>query len=173
MLDLRHLAVADDHVGLPGEDRRDQLRDVGAAVLVVGVGVDDDVGAELQAGVEPGLEPRREPLVVGQPDDVLDPASRATATVRSVEPSSITSSSTAVEAVEGRGRSAIVAGSVSSSFRQGIWMINFKASAQSIAGGGGRPELGEAGPRGGSRSRPRGPGYRADPQALNSRLGFS
>ena len=68
------LAVADDHVGLAGEDRRDQLRDVGARVLVVGVGVDDDVGAELQAGVEPGLEAGREPLVVGQPDDVLDPA---------------------------------------------------------------------------------------------------
>ena len=44
------------------------------AVLVVGVGVDDDVGAELQAGVEPGLEAGREALVVGQPDDVLDPA---------------------------------------------------------------------------------------------------
>ena len=70
----RHLAVADDHVGLAGEDRRDQLRDVGAHVLVVGVGVDDDVGAELQAGVEPRLETRREPLVVGQPDDVLDAA---------------------------------------------------------------------------------------------------
>ena len=69
----RDLAVADDHVGLAGEDRRDQLRHVGAAVLVVGVGVDDDVGAELEAGVEPGLESGGEALVVGQPDDVLDP----------------------------------------------------------------------------------------------------
>ena len=67
------LAVADDHVGLAGEDRRDQLGDVGAAVLVVGVGVDDDVGAELEAGVEPGLEAGRQALVVGQADDVLDP----------------------------------------------------------------------------------------------------
>ena len=72
MLDLRDPAVADDHVGLAGEDRRDQLDDVGAAVLVVGVGVDDDVGAELEAGVEARLEGGREPLVVGQPDDVLD-----------------------------------------------------------------------------------------------------
>ena len=69
---LADLAVADDDVGLAGEDRRDQLGDVGAAVLVVGVGVDDDVGAELEAGVEAGLEAGRQPLVVGQPDDVLD-----------------------------------------------------------------------------------------------------
>ena len=73
VVDLADLAVADDHVGLAGEDRRHQLGDVGAAVLVVGVGVDDDVGAELQAGVEPGLEAGRQALVVGQADDVLDP----------------------------------------------------------------------------------------------------
>ena len=76
VLDLGDLAVADDHVGLAGEDRRDQLGDVGAAVLVVGVGVDDDVGAELEAGVEAGLEAGGEALVVGQPDDVLDAAAR-------------------------------------------------------------------------------------------------
>ena len=56
----------------PREDRRDELRDVAPVVLVVGVGVDDHVGAELQRGVEPGLEAGREPLVVGQPDDVVD-----------------------------------------------------------------------------------------------------
>ncbi len=72
VLDLVDLAIADDHVGLAGEDRRQQLRDVGAAVLVVGVGVDDDVGAELEAGVEPRLEAGRQALVVGQADDVLD-----------------------------------------------------------------------------------------------------
>ena len=66
------LPVADHHVGAAGEDRRDQLRDVGGPVLVVGVGVDDHVGAELQRGVEPGLEGGREALVVGQPDDVVD-----------------------------------------------------------------------------------------------------
>jgi hypothetical protein len=41
-------------------------------VLVVGVGVDDDVGAELERGVEPGLEARGQALVVGEPDDVVD-----------------------------------------------------------------------------------------------------
>ena len=56
----------------PGDDRRDQRGDVAAVVLVVGVGVDDHVGAELQARVEPGLEAVGQPLVVGQPDDVVD-----------------------------------------------------------------------------------------------------
>ncbi len=76
VLDLGDLAIADDHVGLAGEDRRHQLGNVGAAVLVVGVGVDDHVGAELQTGVEPGLEAGGEALVVGQPDDVLDARAR-------------------------------------------------------------------------------------------------
>jgi hypothetical protein len=43
-----------------------------AEVLVVGVGVDDHVGAELQGCVEPGLEAGGEALVVGQRDDVVD-----------------------------------------------------------------------------------------------------
>ena len=43
-----------------------------AVVLVVGVGVDDDVGAELQRGVEARLEARGQALVVRQPDDVVD-----------------------------------------------------------------------------------------------------
>ena len=72
MLDRLHLAVADDQVGLAAHDRRDQLRDVGRVVLVVGVGVDDHVRAQLQRRVEPGLEALREALVVGQPHDVVD-----------------------------------------------------------------------------------------------------
>ena len=71
VLDLAGLAVADDHVGAPGQDRLDQLLDVAAVVLVVGVGVDDHVGAELQAGVEAGLEAGGQALVVGQAHDVV------------------------------------------------------------------------------------------------------
>jgi hypothetical protein len=52
--------------------RRHQLRDVGRVVLVVGVGVDDQVGAQLEARVEPRLERGREALVVRKADDVLD-----------------------------------------------------------------------------------------------------
>ena len=125
MLDVLDLAVADDHVGVAVEDGRDELADVPTVVLVVGVGVDDHIGAELQARVQAGLEARGEALVVGEADDVVDASSRATSTVRSVEPSSITSHSTSSTRGSSRGRSASVAGSVSSSSRQGIWMISF------------------------------------------------
>ena len=73
VLDLVGLAVADHHVGLAGEDRGDELADVAAVVLVVGVGVDDHVGVQLQAGVQTGLEGGRQPLVVGQAHHVVDP----------------------------------------------------------------------------------------------------
>ena len=53
------------------------------------------------------------------------PRSRATSIVRSVEPSSITSHSTASMPGIDRGRSASVSGSVSSSSKQGIWMMSF------------------------------------------------
>jgi hypothetical protein len=55
------------------------------------------------------------------------PCSRATSTVRSVEPSSTTSHSTSSIPSISRGRSASVPGRVFSSLRQGIWMINFIA----------------------------------------------
>ena len=69
------LTVADHHVGFAAHDRRDKLRDVGALVLVVRVGVDDHVGAELQRRVEPRLEGRCQALVVGQPHEVIDTVS--------------------------------------------------------------------------------------------------
>ena len=72
VLDVLDLAVADHHVGVAGDDRRDELGDVGPVVLVVGVGVDDHVGAELQRRVQARLEARRQALVVGQADDVVD-----------------------------------------------------------------------------------------------------
>src|SRR5256886_5984900 len=45
-------AVADHHLRHTGEDGLDQEGHVGAAVLVVGVGVDDHVGAELERRVD-------------------------------------------------------------------------------------------------------------------------
>ena len=53
------------------------------------------------------------------------PFSRATSTVRSVEPSSITSHSTVSIPSTSRGRSASVPGRVASSLKQGIWMMSF------------------------------------------------
>ena len=72
VLDRHHVAVADHHVGVAGDDRRDQRGDVVGRVLVVGVGVHDDVGAELEAGVEAGLEGEGQALVVGELHDVVD-----------------------------------------------------------------------------------------------------
>ena len=57
---------------LPATIGCDELGDVGAVVLVVGVGVDDHVGAELERRVEAGLEAVGQALVVRQPDDVVD-----------------------------------------------------------------------------------------------------
>ena len=99
---------------------------VRAAVLVVGIGVDDHVGAELQGRVDAGLEGGREALVVGQAHDVVD-AVRARDRDRVVgravvddEPLDL------VEARQPRagGRRAS-AGSCSASLKQGIWMISF------------------------------------------------
>jgi hypothetical protein len=68
------VAVADADIGLAVQQRRQQLRDVGGGVLVVGVGVDDEIGAGLERGVDAGGESGGEPLVATQPDDVIDAA---------------------------------------------------------------------------------------------------
>src|SRR5579862_7383611 len=72
MLDRLDLAVAHHHVGGAPEDRFDQLGHVGALVLVVGVGIDDHVGPQLEPRIQAGLEGRCETLVVGQAHDVID-----------------------------------------------------------------------------------------------------
>ena len=98
----------------------------GAVVLVVGVGVDDHVGAELQRRVEPGLEAGREALVVGQAHDVVD---AVRARDRDVAVGRAVVDDQPLDGVEARrpraGRSASVAGSCSASLKQGIWMMSF------------------------------------------------
>jgi len=71
VLDAADLAVADHHVGVSGEDRADQARDVRPVVLVVGVCIDDHVRPQLQRGVDPRLEARRQALVVREPHEVV------------------------------------------------------------------------------------------------------
>ena len=51
-----------------------QQRDVAAGVLVVGVGVDDVVGAQLERGVDAGSEGRGQPLAAAEADHVVDAA---------------------------------------------------------------------------------------------------
>ena len=60
---------ADHQVRLAGEDRRGELRDVLGVVLVVGVGVDDHVGAGAQRRLDAGGERPREALVAPEPDE--------------------------------------------------------------------------------------------------------
>lgn len=66
------VAIADADVGLAGDERGEQLRDVGAVVLVVGVGVDDEVGAVGERRVDAGDEGGRESFVAAEAHDVVD-----------------------------------------------------------------------------------------------------
>jgi len=40
------LPIADHHLGLASQDRRDQARDLTARVLVITIGIHDDIGAQ-------------------------------------------------------------------------------------------------------------------------------
>jgi len=73
VLDTLHLPIADDHIGFVAQDGGDQVGDAVLRVLVVGIGVDDDVGPEAQAGVQPGLEGGGQPLVGGVAHHVVHP----------------------------------------------------------------------------------------------------
>ena len=48
MLQRRHPSIADDDVGPSVQDRLDQQGDVLPSILVVGVGVDDNIGVNSQ-----------------------------------------------------------------------------------------------------------------------------
>ena len=79
------------------------------------------------AASRPAWKPFARPLLFVRRTMWSTPFARATSMVRSVEPSSMTSHSTASKPGTSRGRSRSVTGSASSSFRQGIWMMSFMA----------------------------------------------
>ena len=72
MLHQVDLPVGDDDVGAALHDRPHQVRDPVLRVLVVSVGVDDDVGADLQRVVDPILERAGKPLVAGVAHEVCN-----------------------------------------------------------------------------------------------------
>ena len=74
MRDVLGLAVSDDDVGASLKNRREKIGDPLLRVLVVAVGVDDDVGAVGQRIIDAVAEGPREALVFGVPDDVHDAA---------------------------------------------------------------------------------------------------
>jgi len=61
---VAYAAVSDDDIGFTGQNRRDQLADIAAFILIVGIGIDDDVRAFGQRLVDPGLESGRRPRLV-------------------------------------------------------------------------------------------------------------
>ena len=70
--DSHGVAILRPDVGLAGENRRDQARDVRARVLIVAVGVDDDVRAAGESVIDAGPESLRQALVALVPHDVMD-----------------------------------------------------------------------------------------------------
>src|SRR5690606_4975695 len=62
---------ADDDVGAAGYDRIDELLNVTRVILVVGVGVYDDVCTAFEARLDAEHERRSEAAIVGEPDDVV------------------------------------------------------------------------------------------------------
>ena len=73
MLDLLHLTVADHHVGAAREDRRPRASGSRAAGYWWSASVLTITSApSFSEASMPGLEGGRQPLVVGQPDDVVD-----------------------------------------------------------------------------------------------------
>src|SRR5215208_6165447 len=79
----------------------------------------------LSAASRPAWKPEASPLLFVSRTMWSTPCSRATSIVRSVEPSSMISHSTASKPSISRGSSRRVTGRASSSFRQGIWMMSF------------------------------------------------
>lgn len=72
MLDLGNRPCADHHVGPVLKHRLSEQRYVGGYILVVGVGVDDDIGAEPQARVDAGHEGVGEAAIAGMAHDMVD-----------------------------------------------------------------------------------------------------
>ena len=71
MLITQRLTVANDQVCLVGKDGGDQLADLAARILVVRVGVDDDVRPEGERKLHTADERARETAVAAVPQDVI------------------------------------------------------------------------------------------------------
>jgi hypothetical protein len=73
MRDLFGLPVADNDIGATIENWPDEVRDVGARILIVTVGVDDDICAQAKAGIDAGAEGAGQAAVPRMADVVVDP----------------------------------------------------------------------------------------------------
>ena len=66
------LPVSDDDIRRAVEDRANQLGDVAPGILVVPIGIDDDVGTERQGSFDTAAKGSCQALVVLMLDDVID-----------------------------------------------------------------------------------------------------
>jgi hypothetical protein len=71
MLDIADGPGADDHFGLVIQYRRDEFFDVRRPILIVGVSIDNNIGAVCYAGVEARHECPCQTLVVHVTDNVM------------------------------------------------------------------------------------------------------
>ena len=71
MSHLGDLPIAHDEVGVSTQDGLDEPGDFLARILVIGIGVDDDVGAETKGSVETGHEAVGEAAPSPEPYDVV------------------------------------------------------------------------------------------------------
>src|SRR5882757_6133849 len=65
-----YLTVGNDDVCPPGDDRLNQVGDALLRVLVIAVGIDQDVATELQSALHAIMERAAQTAVAGMPDEV-------------------------------------------------------------------------------------------------------
>jgi hypothetical protein len=71
-----HAAIAHNELGTPLQDGLDQTGDVGRLVLVVGIGIHNDVSAQSDSSLETGHESGGQPAMLAANDMVHAHGSR-------------------------------------------------------------------------------------------------
>jgi hypothetical protein len=74
MVDIFNRTTADNEIRPHLKDRRYELLDIRRAVLIISVGIHNDVRASFEAGIHSSAKRVREPLVAWNRNDVIDTA---------------------------------------------------------------------------------------------------
>lgn len=72
MVNAVYLAIANHYVSLPIHDGRYQVGNKTAGILIIGIGIDDDVGAGPQTGIKAILEGSGQSQVLLMAHDMVD-----------------------------------------------------------------------------------------------------
>jgi hypothetical protein len=65
------LPISNDHISFTPHDGAHQLRDAGSLILVISIGVDNNVSTRLQAGVQTPGERNRQTPIPRKSDDMI------------------------------------------------------------------------------------------------------